>query len=55
MPNNLRMALEMAEYGERLDAMFHFRGDPRLRISTAITRYICVRCLFSQQRTQIYP
>jgi hypothetical protein len=25
---SLRMALEMAEYGERLDAMFHFRGDP---------------------------
>jgi hypothetical protein len=24
----LRMALEMAEYGQRLDPMYHFRGDP---------------------------
>jgi hypothetical protein len=24
----LRMALEMAEYGRRLDPMYHFRGDP---------------------------
>jgi hypothetical protein len=25
---SLRMALEMAEYGQRLDPMYHFRGDP---------------------------
>jgi len=25
---SLRMALEMAEYGRRLDPMYHFRGDP---------------------------
>src|SRR5262249_40232626 len=24
----LRMAIELADYGERLNAMFHFRGDP---------------------------
>ena len=24
----LRMAIEMAEYGQRLDPMYHFRGDP---------------------------
>lgn len=24
----IRMAIEMADYGQRLDAMFHFRGDP---------------------------
>ena len=25
---SLRLALEMAEYGQRLDAMYHFRGEP---------------------------
>jgi hypothetical protein len=27
-PESLRMALEMADYGRCLAAMFHFRGDP---------------------------
>jgi hypothetical protein len=27
-PETLRMALEMADYGQHLDEMYHFRGDP---------------------------
>jgi hypothetical protein len=27
-PALMRMALELAEYGKRLDPMYHFRGDP---------------------------
>lgn len=32
-PETLRMAMELAEYGQHLNAMFHFRGDPPFEVT----------------------
>jgi hypothetical protein len=32
-PATLRMAIELAEYGQRLNPMFHFHGDPPFEVT----------------------
>ena len=46
---SLRMALEMAEYGQRLDAMFHFRGDPPFREYLSSTHAVYLRALLGEE------
>jgi hypothetical protein len=47
-PETLRLAIELADYGQRLAPMFHFRGDPPFE-DTFLDYGIFLRALLGQE------